>query len=67
MQKLKKSLKVSDSFYVLMKVNRQELFENKKKEFDIIDRRLDEQYNSLSSLPKLEKIGNSSRDVSYNY
>jgi len=51
-----KSENINDSFYVLMKVNRQELFENKKKEFDIIDDRLEKKYNSLGRYGKLEQI-----------
>ncbi len=47
---------ISGKFYVLMKVNREMLFENKKKEFDINDQRVDEQYNSLNSFSKLEQI-----------
>ncbi|MGB3752061.1 MAG: hypothetical protein WA945_10895, partial [Arcobacteraceae bacterium] len=51
-----KSEQVDESFYVLMKVNRQELFTNKKKEFDIIDDRLTTQFNALNKYGKLEKI-----------
>ncbi len=51
-----KSEKVNGSFYALMKVNREELFTNKKKEFDIRDARLTTQYNSLKKYSKLEQI-----------
>jgi len=51
-----KSVNVKESFYVLMKVNRQELFENKKKEFDIRDSRITTKYNSISKYSKLEQI-----------
>jgi len=51
-----KSENINDSFFVLMKVNRQELFENKKKEFDIRDSRITAKYNSLEKYGKLEQI-----------
>ena len=51
-----KSANIKESFYVLLKVNRQELFENKKKEFDIRDSRIDTKYNSLGKYSKLEQI-----------
>lgn len=51
-----KSVQIKESFYVLMKVNRQELFENKKKEFDIRDSRIETKYNSLGKYGKLEQI-----------
>lgn len=50
------SVNLSDTFYVLMKVNREKLFDNKKKEFDINDKRVDTQFNSLSNYTKLEQI-----------
>ena len=53
---VEKSANIKDSFYVLMKVNRQELFENKKKEFDIRDSRIDTKYASLGNYGKLEQI-----------
>ncbi|MEA2019256.1 MAG: LPP20 family lipoprotein [Campylobacterota bacterium] len=54
--KAKQSINIGDKFYVLMKVNREDLFDNKKKEFDINDKRIDTQYNSLADLAKLEQI-----------
>ncbi|MEA3512615.1 MAG: LPP20 family lipoprotein [Campylobacterota bacterium] len=54
--KVEKSSKIGDEFYVLMKVNRDELFENKNKEFIINDKRVDVQYNSLKKYSKLEQI-----------
>ncbi|MGB5866583.1 MAG: LPP20 family lipoprotein [Arcobacteraceae bacterium] len=53
---VEKSEEVSGDFYILMKVNRQELFENKKKEFDINDNRITTQINTLNSYGKLEQI-----------
>lgn len=53
---VEKTEQLDDSFYLLMKVNRQELFQNKKKEFDIRDARLDKNYNSLNRYGKLEQI-----------
>ena len=50
------STNLGSKFYVLMKVNRENLFNSKKKEFDINDKRVDTQYKSLSSLAKLEQI-----------
>ena len=50
------STNLGNKFYVLMKVNREKLFDSKKKEFDINDKRVDTLYNSLSSLSKLEQI-----------
>ncbi len=51
-----KSTKIADEYYILMKVNRIELFDNKKKEFDINDNRITSEYNSLSRYGKLEQI-----------
>jgi len=51
-----KSENIDNSFYVLMKVDRQELFKNKKKEFDIIDSRIDTKYNTLEKYSNIEKI-----------
>lgn len=53
---IEKSDKIANSFFVLMKVNRKELFTNKKKEFDIVDFRLHKKYNSLQNFSKLEQI-----------
>ncbi len=50
------SVNLGSKFYVLMKVNREQLFDSKKKEFDINDKRVDNQYSSLNSLAKLEQI-----------
>lgn len=51
-----KSINVKESFYVLMKVNREELFKNKKIEFDIRDSRIDTKYNSITKYGKIEQI-----------
>ena len=53
---VEKSKKIGDEYYILMKVNRVELFDNKKKEFDINDNRIITQYNSLDKYTKLEQI-----------
>jgi hypothetical protein len=54
--KIEKSVETNGNFYVLAKVNRQELFDNKKGEFDILNNSIDLKYNQLSGLAKLEKI-----------
>ena len=54
--KVEKSDKIANDFYILMKVNRIELFNNKKKEFDINDQRVTDQFNSLNNYKKLEQI-----------
>lgn len=54
--KIEKIVQIGDKFYILLKVNRIELFEQKRKEFDINDERVTKQYNSISSYAKLEKI-----------
>jgi len=51
-----KSENINKSFYVLMKVNRQELFKNKKKEFDIKDLLIDTKYNTLEKYSNIEQI-----------
>jgi uncharacterized protein (UPF0262 family) len=53
---VEKSKKIANEYYILMKVNRVELFDNKKKEFDINDNRLITEYNSLHRYGKLEQI-----------
>ena len=53
---VEKSKKTADAYYILMKVNRVELFDNKKKEFDINDNRITTEYNSLDKYGKLEQI-----------
>ena len=54
--KVEKSGTVSGKIYILMKVNREELFTNRKKEFDINDQRITKQINLLDNYPKLEQI-----------
>lgn len=51
-----KSTHIGDRFYILMKVNREELFNNNKKEFDINDERIIKKYNNLSQYSKIEQI-----------
>jgi len=51
-----KSIAIDGKFYLLMKVNRIELFEQKKGEFDSKDGRIDELYNSLKGKSKLAQI-----------
>jgi len=51
-----KSEYVNGSFYVLMKVNRIELFKNKKKEFDIDHNNIENQYSLSKNYTKLEQI-----------
>jgi hypothetical protein len=51
-----KAINVNENFYILMKVNRQELFINKKKEFDIRDSQIDTKYNNISKYGKIEQI-----------
>ncbi|MDB4257262.1 LPP20 family lipoprotein [Arcobacteraceae bacterium] len=53
---VEKSTKIADEYYILMKVNRVELFDNKKKEFDINDNRITSEYNTLDKYGKLEQI-----------
>ncbi|MEA3384215.1 MAG: LPP20 family lipoprotein [Campylobacterota bacterium] len=53
---VEKSSNIGDSFYILMKVNRQELFDNKKKEFDINDKSITSKFNSLKNYKKLEQV-----------
>jgi hypothetical protein len=53
---VEKSEKIGEHFYVLMKVDRQELFKNKKVEFDINDNRLTKKFNSSKQYSKLEQI-----------
>ncbi len=53
---VEKSENIGDNFYILMKVNRQELFLNRKVEFDINDKRVTEQFNALNNYGKLEQI-----------
>lgn len=50
------STKIADEYYILMKVNRIELFDNKKREFDINDNRIISEYNTLDKYGKLEQI-----------
>lgn len=51
-----RSQKIDNNFYILMEVDREELFNNKKKEFDIADNELVKTYNSLENYGKLEQI-----------
>jgi hypothetical protein len=51
-----KSENIKDNFYILMKVDRDELFTNRKTEFDLNDKRVTEQFNSLNNYAKLEQI-----------
>lgn len=51
-----KSININKHYYVLMKVNREELFMNKKKEFDIRDSKIMTKYNSLKKYGKLDQI-----------
>ena len=53
---VQRSQKIGDRFYILMEVDREELFNNKKKEFDINNDSLLETYLSLPSYSKLEQI-----------
>jgi hypothetical protein len=53
---IEKSVQINDNFYVLMKVNREELFDNNKKEFEINDASITKTYNSLNKYGKLEQI-----------
>jgi len=53
---LEKSAHVDNMFYVLMKVNRVELFNNKKREFDILDSHIQKKYKKSFSYSKLEQI-----------
>ncbi|MEA3314732.1 MAG: LPP20 family lipoprotein [Campylobacterota bacterium] len=53
---VQRSQKIDDNFYILMEVDREELFNNKKKEFDINDKQLIKTYNSLDNYGKLEQI-----------
>ena len=55
--KVKQISENSGKVYVLMQVDRKQLFQNNKKEFDILDNRVTTQYNSSKSLSKLEQIG----------
>ncbi|MEA2049424.1 MAG: LPP20 family lipoprotein [Campylobacterota bacterium] len=54
--KVEKSDQVGDNFYILMKVNREILFNNKKKDFDIIDKSVTSKFDSLKNYGKLEQI-----------
>lgn len=51
-----KSIQKGDTFYMLVKVNRIQLFNLKKREFDINDKRITDKYNSLDKYTSLEKI-----------
>ena len=53
---IEKSKKQEEKFYVLMKVDRQELFKNKKIEFDINDKRIMKVFDSTKGYGKLEQI-----------
>jgi len=53
---VKNSEMVNGKFYILMQVNRQELFAQQKGEFDSKDGRADELYSSLNGKAKLDQI-----------
>jgi hypothetical protein len=48
---------IGGEFYVVMEANRHEVFGEKKKEFDSLDRDIEKRYQNASSLKPLEKIG----------
>jgi len=47
---------IQNNFYVLMKVDREELFSNKIKEFNVNDHRIETKITSLKKYAKLEQI-----------
>ena len=53
---LEKSIHLDNIFYVLMKVNRVDLFNNKKREFDILDSQIQKKYKQSFNYSKLEQI-----------
>ena len=53
---IEKNAVVGNNFYVLAKVDRIELFNTKKKDFNVLNTRIDTRYKQLESMPKLEKI-----------
>jgi hypothetical protein len=54
--KIEKNAVVGNNYYVLAKVDRVELFNSKKKDFSVIDTKIDTRYKQLQSFKKLEKI-----------
>jgi len=54
--KVIKNANIVDKFYILMKVNREELFNNNQKEFISNDQRIDKKYRQLLQYSKLERI-----------
>jgi len=54
--KVEKSSVLGNSFFVLMKVNRNDLLNEKQKEFAVLDKRLSDKFAQLDSKPILEKI-----------
>jgi len=55
--KIIKNALVGSQYYVVMEANRYDIFSEKKKEFDSLDRDIDKKYQSSSSMKYLEKIG----------
>ena len=53
---IEKNAVVGNNFYVLAKVDRIELFNTKKKDFNLLNTRIDTRYKQLKNMPKLEKI-----------
>ena len=56
--KVSKAIQSGASFIVLLKVNRIELFKQKKKELDLLDTKIQSNINNLQNNSKLEKIYN---------
>lgn len=54
--KIDKNSFLDYKYYILTKVNRNQQFEEKKKEFDILDKKLSKKYNSLKRKNTYEKI-----------
>lgn len=54
--KIDKNSFLDYKYYILTKVNRNQQFEEKKKEFDILDKKLTKKYNSLKRKNTYEKI-----------
>lgn len=54
--KVKKAVKSSNSFFVLLNVNRIELFNEKQKELNLLDTKIQTTIENLQNKPKLEQI-----------
>ena len=67
--KVEKNILIDDKYYLLVKVSRTKLFDENKKEFDLIDNKLEKKYASLSRksvFTKIVKLGEMKKDIQIN-